>query len=164
MAKKVKRKCDESTTKLACSAGVFLWARNLLTKAPCWNSPMRGGEMGRVKGSGEGAGREKRKPKICLQCKLLQNSQNLFSDSWYKKVWYACTYPLLLIGQKQLENWPDTKAKRLQKLGNRALVKRLVGQTTVNKFHVQRNFCLRAKVAPTTHFWGPDTVFQERAK
>ena len=41
----------------------FLWARNLPVKAPCWNFPKRGGD-GWVKGSGEGAEREKRKRRI----------------------------------------------------------------------------------------------------
>ena len=38
----------------------------------------------------------------------------------------------LLIRQKQLRKWPNTYAKRLQKLANRALAKRLVGETTEN--------------------------------
>ena len=38
-----------------------------------------------------------------------------------------------LIRQKQLGNWPDTYAKRLQKLAYRTLAKRLVGQTTISR-------------------------------
>ena len=37
-----------------------------------------------------------------------------------------------LIRQKQLGNWPNTYVNRLQKLANRRLAKRLVGETTVN--------------------------------
>ena len=35
--------------------------------------------------------------------------------------------------RKQLGNWPNTYAKRLYKLANRTLVKRLVGETTVDR-------------------------------
>ena len=49
-----------------------------------------------------------------------------FSQSRYKKVGYACIYFVLWATDqvKQLGNWPNTYAKRLQKLANRTLAKR----------------------------------------
>ena len=38
-----------------------------------------------------------------------------------------------LIRRKQLGNWPNTYAKRIQKLVNRTLAKRFVGETNVNR-------------------------------
>ena len=87
---------------------------------------------------------------------LLQNRQNLFSHPRYKKVPYACTYLLLLATNRAKTVRELTRHESEKKLANRTLVSRFVGETTVNMFHAHRNFCLRAKVAPTTHFWGPD--------
>ena len=57
----MKRHLTKSVYILACSAGVFFGCANVfLAKAPYWNS-RREEEMGRVKGSGEEAEREKRK-------------------------------------------------------------------------------------------------------
>ena len=44
------------------------------------------------------------------------------------------------IRRKQLENWPNTYAKRLHKLANRMLVKRLVDETTVDRSPLPTDF------------------------
>ena len=55
------RYCNTHGISLQCRR--FLWVRNLLSKAPCWNFPKRGG-AGASQGSGKGARREKRKRRI----------------------------------------------------------------------------------------------------
>ena len=61
----MKRHLTKSVYILACSAGAFFGCANVfLAKAPCRNS-RREEEMGRVKGSGEGAEREWRENHIC---------------------------------------------------------------------------------------------------
>ena len=51
-----------------------------------------------------------------------------------------------VIRQKQLGNWPNTYAKRIQKLVNRTLAKRLVGETTVNTLFPLTVSTLKSKV------------------
>ena len=52
---------------VACSAGVFLWARNLLAKVPCWNLPKRGGD-GASQWKGEGGGEREEKTPARKHC------------------------------------------------------------------------------------------------
>ena len=52
-----------------------------------------------------------------------------------QKVRYACIYLVLSntdLRRKLLGNWPNRYVERLQKLANRTLAKRTVGETTVN--------------------------------
>ena len=49
-----------SSSSLQCRR--FLWARNLLAKAPCWNSPKRGGNGASQRERGGGGEREEKAP------------------------------------------------------------------------------------------------------
>ena len=59
------------------------------------------------------------------------------SQAWYQKVRYARIYLVLSAtdqAKAELGNWPNTYAKRLHKLAKRTLVKRLAGETSVNRW------------------------------
>ena len=65
----------------------FLWARNLLAKAPCWNLPKRGGNGASQRERGGGEKREEKTPALFLLSPIFHCHK--ITDGGYNNIMYT---------------------------------------------------------------------------